>query len=226
MMVYKTIYRITNIEDPFHEIKKNCTKYLLSIYEDLKEKIESTDDPLLTALRFAAIGNAIDFGANPTFNLKKEIYNIHLKDFDRCDYETFKKDLKRARNILYIADNAGETVFDKLLIEKISKPIIYVVRKRPIINDATLEDAQDAGIDKVAEIISSGCDAPGTILRLCTKNFKKIFRDSDMIISKGQGNYETLSNQRHPIFYLLKIKCSVIARDIGIKDGSLVLIKK
>jgi uncharacterized protein with ATP-grasp and redox domains len=146
-------------------------------------------------------------------------------DFDECEYDLFKESLNKAKKILYIADNAGETVLDKLLIEQIKKPVKYAVRSKPIINDATIEDANDAGIDEIAEIVSSGCDAPGTILDLCSDEFRKIYENADLIISKGQGNYETLSGQTRPIFFLLKVKCPVIARDIDIKTGSIILIK-
>jgi uncharacterized protein with ATP-grasp and redox domains len=225
MMVYKTIYHVTGIEDPFREIKKECTKHLLSIYPDLKKKITSAKDPLFTALRLAALGNAIDFGANPDFDLEKDMDTIFDKDFDECEYDLFKESLNKAKKILYIADNAGETVLDKLLMIQINKPIKYAVRSKPIINDATIEDAHDAGIDEIAEIVSSGCDAPGTILDLCSDEFRKIYENADLIISKGQGNYETLSGQTRPIFFLLKVKCPVIARDIDIKTGSIILIK-
>jgi uncharacterized protein with ATP-grasp and redox domains len=225
MMVYKAIYQIANTEDPFKEVKNKCTKHLLSLYPEFKQKITSSNDPLYTALKFAGLGNAIDFGANPDFDLNKELDNLYDKDFDFCKYRGFKKDLETAKNILFIADNAGETVFDRLLIEQINKPTKYAVRSKPIINDATIEDAQEAGVGKVAEIISSGCDAPGTILKLCSEAFVKDFTEADLIISKGQGNYETLSNQKRPIYFLLKIKCPVIARDIGIKTDSIVLIK-
>jgi hypothetical protein len=226
MMVYKTIYQITNIEDPFRSIKLRHTHELLSIYSTLQRKIKRSKDPLYTALKLAGLSNAIDFGANPNFDLQKELKTMYSKDFDFCEYAEFKKTLHRAHHILYIADNAGETVFDRLLIEQLKKRTTYAVRSRPIINDATEEDAINAGIDKVATIISSGCDAPGTILKLCSKEFRNIYRNADMVISKGQGNYETLSTQRRPIFFLLKVKCPVIARDIGIQDGSLVLIKR
>ncbi len=224
MMVYKTIYHVSGVKDPFREIKKNCTMYLLSIYPELKEKITSSKDPLYTALKFAGFGNAIDFGANPDFDLHKELEDLYNKDFDICHYDAFKKNLNKAKNVLYIADNAGETVFDKLLIEQLNKSVKYAVRSKPIINDATIEDAQNAGINEVAEITSSGCDAPGTILKLCSKEFNKIFTEADMIISKGQGNYETLSNQTGPIFFLLKVKCPVIARHIDIRTESIILI--
>ncbi len=224
MMVYKTIYHISGIQDPFREIKKKYTEHILSLYSNLKDRITSSEDPMYTALKYAGFGNAIDLGANPDFDLNRALEDLYNNDFDLCKYSAFKMALDQAHDVLYIADNAGETVLDKLLIEQIGKPVKYAVRSKPIINDATREDAQDAGIDEIAEIISSGCDAPGTILKLCSREFEEIFRDAGMVISKGQGNYETLSNQSRPIFFLLKVKCPVIARDIDIKTGSVILI--
>ena len=124
---------------------------------------------------------------------------------------------------MYIGDNAGECVFDKVLIEEMKKPTIYVVRNAPVINDATYEDAVKAGIDKVATILSSGTDAPGTILKTCSLKFKNVYKSSKFIISKGQGNYEALSNEKHTIFFLLKVKCQVIANDIGAGEGDIIL---
>jgi hypothetical protein len=135
------------------------------------------------------------------------------------------KTLKKAKKILYLADNAGETIFDHLLIEELGKPVIYAVREKPVINDATKEDAYLSGIHKIAKVISSGCDAPGTILKLCSKEFLKVYKNSDLIISKGQGNYEGLSEENRPIFFLLKAKCPTIARDIGIEAGDIILLK-
>ncbi|MBW1764492.1 MAG: DUF89 family protein, partial [Deltaproteobacteria bacterium] len=145
------------------------------------------------------------------------------KDFAVCDYNRFRKGLDKASEILYIGDNAGECVFDRVLIEEVQKPVIYVVRDVPIINDATYEDAVQAGLDKVADILSSGTDGPGTILKRCSSEFKSIYKKSKFIISKGQGNYEALSNERRPIFFLLKTKCHVIADDLGINKGDIVL---
>lgn len=224
MVVYKTIYHISGIHDPFREIKKRYTSHLLSLYPELNERIVSSKDPLYTALKFAGFGNAIDLGADPDFDLDKELKKLHGKDFDRCEYDAFRTRLEKAKDILYIADNAGETIFDRLLIEQLNRPVKYAVRSNPIINDATVEDAEDAGVNEIAEIISSGCDAPGTILKLCSDEFHKTFNKADMIISKGQGNYETLSNTGRPIFFLLKVKCPVIARHIDIPVESIILI--
>lgn len=226
MLIYKAIYQSADIDDPFKEIKEQCTAQLMSRYAEFKEQIVTSDDPLYTALKFSCLSNAIDFGANPNFDIAKDLEDLFDKNFDVCEYDKFLSILKTASNVLFIADNAGETVFDRLLIEQLDKPVKYAVRSKPIINDATIEDAQNAGIDKVAEIITSGCDAPGTILELCSESFKETFDNADMIISKGQGNYETLSDQNRPLFFLLKVKCPVIARDIDIACGSMVLINK
>ncbi len=223
--VYRIISKRTGIKDPYRKIKEKCTRQALSLYPELKKLINSSEDRLMTAIRISIAGNIIDFGANFDFDLKKDVGTTLSQDFSINHYREFCEALDKARKILYLADNAGETVFDRFLIEEINKPVIYVVRARPIINDATREDALLAGIDKVAEIVSSGCDAPGNILKFCSDEFLKIYRSADLIISKGQGNYEGLSDEDRPIFFLLKTKCHVIARDIGIDEGSIVLMK-
>ena len=222
-VIYQKVSEITGISDPYKEIKGESTEKALTLYPSLKDEVKKGKDPLLTAIRIAIAGNVIDFGANSNFNIEQEIYEILRKDFAICDYEKFKVQLNESNEILYIGDNAGECVFDRVLIEEMKKPVTYVVRDVPIINDATYEDAIQAGIDKVATIISSGTDAPGTILGTCNAEFKKIYDNAKFIISKGQGNYEALSNERRSIFFLLKVKCHVIANDIGVDKGDIIL---
>jgi uncharacterized protein with ATP-grasp and redox domains len=224
MAIYKIIYRVSKNSDPYREIKERYTENLLALYPQLQDKIISSKDSLYTALTFAALANAIDLGADHNFDFDKTISTFFHEDFEISEYSEFKKTLKTAKRILYIADNAGETVLDKLLIEQLNKPVIYAVRSNPIINDATIDDARHAGIDSIAEVISSGCDAPGTILKLCTTQFKEIFWSADMVISKGQGNYETLSDVDRPIFFLLQLKCPVVARNLRLKRRSTILI--
>lgn len=223
--VYRIISERTGVKDPYREIKRICTRQALALYPKLKEKIVSSKDRLLTAIRVAIAGNIIDFGAKAEFNLDKDLEGLLDQELAIDHYLEFRKVLTGARKVLYLADNAGETVFDRLLIEELDRAVTYVVREKPIINDAVYQDAVDAGVDKVAEIISSGTDAPGTILDLCSEQFVKIFRAADLIVSKGQGNYEGLSDEAQPVFFLLKAKCSVIAHDIGIPQGSIVLKK-
>lgn len=223
MLVYRKVREITGNIDPYREQKRESTKQTLSLYPSLKKAIEESDDSLLTAIRIAIAGNVIDFGPTASFDIKKTAEEVLEQDFAINDYQAFKRRLDKADRILYIGDNAGETVFDKLLIEQMNKPVTYVVREMPVINDATAEDAIQAGLDKVADIISSGSDAPGVIPAICSPEFIEILNNADFIIAKGQGNYEGLSNEDLTIFFLLKAKCKIIANDIGVAKGDIVL---
>ncbi|MCK4758670.1 MAG: DUF89 family protein [Candidatus Aminicenantes bacterium] len=223
--VYSIISRRTGVKDPYKEVKDRCIREALSLYPELKRSVESSEDRLMTAIRLAIAGNVIDFGTDSSFDLTEELETILSQDFAVDNSQEFREALKHARNVLYLADNAGETVFDRLLIEEMDKPVIYVVREKPIINDATREDALSSGLDKVSEITSSGCDTPGTILKFCSDEFLETYRSANLIISKGQGNYEALSDEKRPIFFLLKAKCQVVARDLGVKNGSIILAK-
>jgi len=223
MLIYEKVREITGEFDPYREIKKESTKKALALYPSLKNEVKKSNDKLLTAIRIAIAGNVIDFGVNRDFNIEEEIDEILKKDFAIFDYDKFKDYLNKTDEILYIGDNAGESVFDRILIEEMKKPVIYVVREIPVINDVTYEDAIQAGIDKVASILSSGTSAPGTVLETCNAEFKKVYKNSKFVIAKGQGNYEGLSDEKHPIFFLLKAKCWVIANDIGVNEGDIVL---
>jgi len=222
-VIYGLIREKTGREDPFDDVKKESIREALSLYPALEKKISWSKDPLLAAVRLAIAGNVIDFGVNKTYDLEKEIEKIMHQKFAVFDYLEFKQSLKRAKSILYLGDNAGESVFDRILIEEMGKPVTYVVREVPVINDVTREDAVMSGLDQVAEIVSSGSEAPGTILKMCSPEFRKRMEEADMIISKGQGNYEGLSDTDLPVFYLLKVKCPVIARDIGVKEEDIIL---
>lgn len=215
---------IADIEDIYHEIKSTCTKHFLSLYTEARNRIQAARDRLYAALQFAAAGNAIDLGANPDFKMDTDLDTL-LTEFVISDYAAFKKCLAPAQDILYCADNAGETVFDRLLIEQIGKRVYYAVRSKPIINDATLHDAEQAGVNRVAHVIESGCTFPGTDLSQCSARFRTLFNEVDLVISKGQGNYETLSHEQRPVFYLLKVKCAVVAQDIGARIGDLVFLR-
>jgi len=222
-LIYHKVKEITGNVDPYNKIKKESTQQALSLYPYLKDRLKKSKDRLLMAIRIAIAGNIIDFGANWNFDIENETYKVLEMNFAVCDYNRFKNKLDKAPDVLYIGDNAGECVFDRILIEEIKKPVTYVVREVPIINDATYEDAVQAGIDGVATILSSGTDAPGTILETCSQEFKEVYKNSEFVISKGQGNYESLSKERRPIFFLLKTKCNIVAGDIGVDIGDIVL---
>ncbi|MEJ2543992.1 MAG: ARMT1-like domain-containing protein [Calditrichaceae bacterium] len=221
--IYQKIKEITGDNDPYKKIKDQNIKQVIKLYPYLKDLVNESDDPLLMAIRLAIAGNVIDYGANRHFHIEDEIEKAIDQDFAVLDYDKFKNDLKKARSILYLGDNAGESVFDKLLIATMGKPVTYVVREEPIINDVTMEDAVKSGIGEVAEIISSGAHTPAIILKLCNKDFIKKFNEADLVISKGQGNYEGLSEIDRSIFFLLKAKCELIARELDVDMGSIVM---
>lgn len=221
--IYQEVKRISGVEDPYIDIKNSNIQEALALYPDLKKIVNLSENRLLTAIRIAIAGNVIDFGVNKEFNLIEDLNQILKQDFAILHFDEFVEELDKAESVLYLGDNAGESVFDKILIEELNKPVSYVVREIPVINDVTLKEAIDSGLSEVAEIISSGTSAPGTILALCNENFLKRFNDSDMVISKGQGNYEGLSNVDRSIFFLLKAKCEVIANNLGVKENDIVL---
>ncbi|NQU81032.1 MAG: DUF89 family protein [Bacteroidetes bacterium] len=222
-IIYRKVREITGVTDPYKEVKKANIEEALSLYPELKKIVEESENSLLTAIRIAIAGNVIDLGVNKKFNLVEDVSKIIKQDFAIMDFEKFEKQLKIADSVLYLGDNAGESVFDKILIEELNKPVTYVVRKIPVINDVTEEDAIASGINEVADIISSGTTAPAVILSLCNKKFLERFNNSKMIISKGQGNYEGLSDVRQPVFFLLKAKCFVIANDLNVEENDIVL---
>jgi len=222
-IIHRIVRQLTESTDPYKEIKKHHNKTALKLYPELKERIAKAKDPLLLAIKVATAGNIIDLGANSNINIEDEIEKIFHQDFAIFDYARFKKILKEVDQILYIGDNAGEIVFDRLLIENFKKKVTYVVRDKPIINDVTMDDAIFCRMNEVAKVISSGCDAPGIILKDCSDEFLDHYKKAGLIISKGQGNYETLSDVQKPIFFLLKAKCPVIARELKCKVGDIVL---
>lgn len=222
-LVYRMVREITKNPDPFREMKHRSTQKALELYPSLRRRVEESSGGLLTAIKSAIAGNVIDFGPSGSFDIDADVNEVLEKDFAICDYSAFRRYLAASKRVLYIGDNAGETVFDRLLIEQMNKPVVFVVRETPVINDATAEDAVQAGLDQVATIVSSGTDAPGTILSTCSPEFRQMLDRSEFIIAKGQGNYEGLSNEDRLIFFLLRAKCQIIADDIGVAEGDIVL---
>jgi uncharacterized protein with ATP-grasp and redox domains len=221
--VYRIISASTGNKDPYRELKARNTQTALELYPRLRKRIRRSDDPLLTAIRLAIAGNVIDFGVHESVDIQKEIDLRLNQELAISDVDAFTAALSATDEILYIGDNAGETVFDRLLIEVLAKPVRYVVRSAPVINDATYSDAVKAGLDQVATLMRSGADAPGTVLEQCSPDFIDTFNRSTMVISKGQGNFEALSDVMAPVFFLLIAKCPIIARDIGVNVGDMIL---
>jgi uncharacterized protein with ATP-grasp and redox domains len=224
------IRKLLNNEDPYKIVKDKYNTIALSMYDKLKNIVKKSKDKLLTSLRIAIAGNVIDFGAQIEFELEQDIKEVLTKDFAIFDYEKLKEKLKKEKEILYLGDNTGETVFDRIFIEELKKiynsKIIYAVKESPIINDATKEDAVFAGLDKLTDIVSTGCNSPGIVLEYCNREFLELFNKSNLIISKGQGNFETLEQEKRPVFFLFKIKCNVVAQYLGVPKESIVLYNK
>lgn len=233
--IYGMISKVTGKKDPYREIKEESNKMALKVYPHLKIKVNNARDQLLTAIRLAIIGNVIDYGIKDTAGISEEINRLLDEDVDlqlesdseHFDYLAFQKHLLDVESILYLADNAGEVVFDRVLIEHLvncyHKTVIYAVKGKPVLNDALVDDAIFCGINQYANIISCGADSPGVVLNYCSPEFMRIFNDAEMIISKGQGNYEALSGETNPLFFLFISKCPVITRHLGCQIGDFIL---
>lgn len=213
--------------DPFWEAKKEGNAAVLRLYPALKERVRSAEDPLFEALRLSAAGNALDLGVRPEVRVEEDLFVALSQPFGRWDYGLFKKYLKGAGKVLYLADNAGEIVVDRILIEELlafGKKVTLAVRGGPILNDVTFADLAAVGIPEEVEIISTGSDLPGVFLPLCSADFLAHFRGADLILSKGMGNFEGLHGQQVPIFFLFQAKCYPVAKEAGVEVGSLVLL--
>ncbi len=224
-IIYGTIIQHLSVIDPYKEKKAESNRMAMGLYPKLKEAVRRNADPLYMAVKVAIVGNIIDFGVGRTFELEG-VEALEGLDLIISHYDQFRRDLEDAKKILYIGDNAGEVVFDKVLIEELSeKEIFFAVRSKPIINDVTLQDAREAGIDQVARVVESGCWAPGTLLDEVSPEFRELFFGADMVISKGQGNFETLDDAPRDIYFLLRAKCDVVAQILGVHVGDTLLIK-
>jgi len=223
--LYQFMAGLSGNFDPYYQLKRENIKKALELYPELKSLAASSPDPLRTALEISLAGNVIDFGANAEDDWLENVNFLKPGMLALDDYPLLIEDMMLAKSIIFLGDNAGETVFDRLLIEKIGKRVIFAVREKPIINDATAEDARLSGLEEVAEIVSSGCPAPGTCLEQCSPDFLKRLAEADLIISKGQGNFECLEEVTGPFYFLLKAKCEVVSRKLGVPQGSLILAR-
>jgi len=227
--IHRLIRSLVGSDDPYYRVKKQFNSLALKLYPDLRKQIISSNDQLETAIRLAIAGNIIDFGVKTSLTeleVKKTIGDSLSGYLNPEQVRNFKNAVMEAEEILYLADNAGEIVFDHLLIEQLPiEKITVVVKGSPVINDATIEDANVVGLDRIVEVIDNGSDGPGTILETCSQYFRDRFEKADLIIAKGQGNYETLSDLDKNIFFILKAKCPVIARDLNCEVGAMVLRK-
>lgn len=226
-VTHRVIREETGNPDPYLRIKKHSTTEASKLEESVRNRINESSEPLRSAVRFAIAGNVMDFAI---FQWCRDRFMARLdealhKEVDEKAMEAFEQAVKNADSILLLADNTGESVFDKLLLEQMSgKDLTYVVKGGPAINDVLYEDAVEAGIYKVARIIDNGGDAPGTVLDICSPEFIEAFNSADMVIAKGQGNFESLGESGREVFFLTQIKCQVIARDLNGEIGDWVIL--
>jgi damage-control phosphatase, subfamily I len=224
--IHRRLRQITGVQDPYRDVKDHQNRMALALLPELKTKIEAATDPLIMALRLAIAGNVIDMGVNGnvTESDVRESVSQALREPFVGDQNEFCKAVAEAQRILYLADNAGEIAFDRLLIEQLAPARVTVaVRGGPVINDATMADAQAVGLHEIVEVIDNGSDAPGTLLEDCSQEFKQRFAAADLILAKGQGNFETLSDEPDNIVFLFKAKCPVIAEHARVPLGAHVL---
>lgn len=210
---------VTNCPDPYATIRKDSNREALRLYPRLKDIVAASNAPLRTATKIAIAGNIIDFGVlADNFDVEATLDRILQSPFAIDDYELFAESLTRVSNLLYIADNAGEIVFDRVLIEQIpAEHIVVAVKDEPFINDAIMEDAQATGLTDVAQVI----EVP--IYPDTSPQFEEAWGNAELIIAKGQANYEAYSEAPGPIFFLLLAKCDFVAQDIGVNKGDMIL---
>ncbi len=223
--MHDKIKRKTGVEDIYYDFKKKHVELALELYPEVEDMVKKSADSLKAALVMAATGNSIDAGVSLEIDVNNSIKAAIEDGFTYSDFDLFKERLERSKEVLIIGDNSGEAVFDRLLMKRLAEydvNITYAVRDVPILNDITLKEARELKLDEVSNLISSGCHAPGMLMEQASDEFLKVFNNADIIISKGQGNYEGLSNVESQIFFLLKAKCSLIARLLEVEEGSLV----
>ncbi|BDZ72198.1 damage-control phosphatase ARMT1 family protein [Methanobacterium petrolearium] len=229
--IHRTIKKETGNPDPYHDLRIKSDEIALQFLPQV-EKLLDNDKSLKNYLKVAIAGNVLDFGA---LGLKSDIEGRVMstveKDLAIDHTSQLEEDLKKAKTVLYLADNVGEIVFDKLLLKKLQEynvEVTVALKKDPILNDACMKEALDVGLDEVARLITTGTDSIGVIYHDLSDDFKQEFEMADLVIAKGLGNYEGLTEMGlgdKPVFCLLNVKCQPIARDIPAELGGNVVLK-
>ncbi|CAI6147664.1 MAG: hypothetical protein SPLUMA2_SPLUMAMAG2_01690 [uncultured Sulfurimonas sp.] len=230
--VYEKMAVIANKTDLYDEIKDLSTKKASALVPALKEKLKNSQNKLLTATKIAVAGNVIDLAAAVEFDLEEELVKVFHTEFAQNDFDVMQTKLSQAKTILVIGDNVGEHIFDYLFIEVLqelypSAEYSYMVRGNPIINDVTMKEAKEAGFDTLCKLVDSGVNTPGFTYNRANEYSQKLFDSVDVVVSKGMGNYECLNeSKRDNIFFLLKVKCDVVANSLGKTIGDIICKEK
>jgi uncharacterized protein with ATP-grasp and redox domains len=212
--------------DPFAQVKERYNDIALRLYPKLREEVQTSGDPLKTAARLAIAGNIIDFGIFTSIDIEDSVRRSLQTSIAVDDYDWFAEAARAAEDILYLLDNAGEVVFDRLLIEELvgkGKRVTAVVKGSPVLNDVTMRDAVQSGLTDVCDVLDNGSDAIGTIMEWTSDKFQEEFRRTDLVISKGQGNFETLTPNGKKTYFLFQAKCDVVSQELGLATGSMLL---
>lgn len=230
-VVLKT-YELMGIDDPYKEIKRQSNDLALELYPQLKRMLEGHEDKLYAALKIAVAGNVIDLGIRRSFDVEGELRYSLDTGFSKDHYHKFKQKLENVDEVLFLGDNAGEIVFDKILVEELinlGKRVTYVVKEGPVLNDSTMEDAIYVGMDKVAKVITSGSRFLGISFKYMSRELVDALYKAPLVISKGQANFESLEQHemaRDRVFFLLKIKCDEVAKAAGVALGDVVFFAR
>lgn len=224
--IHRTIRTLTGNPDPYRTVKQDSNRAMLSLLRSFQDLVRTANDPFDVALRLAIAGNVIDFGPDHRMDIADTIDRVLRTRLAIDDSSRLQSDVQNAESTLFIGDNCGEIVLDKLLIESFHHPnVFYAVRGGPVINDATIADAVFVKMHEVAHVLTTGDDAPGVVLEASSHEFQKVFRTSSVIIAKGQGNLEGLIDAPGNIYFLLVIKCDVVARRLGAGVGDFIALR-
>jgi uncharacterized protein with ATP-grasp and redox domains len=225
-LVLFRVNELLSADDPFRKARLQYDQIALELLPGLRQEIESSSDPLEMSARLSVVGNVIDLGIKHKIDIDGTLELAKGEGFKIFEFNELKQSLEKAKRVLYILDNAGEIAFDLLFIEqlrKLSKTLVAAVRGGPILNDALMEDAKAVGLDKACKVIDTGNNFVGVIRERCSPLFLKALDSADLIIAKGQGNYETLEGLRPNAFFILKAKCAAVAQHLGVNEGDLAL---
>ncbi|MBN1500798.1 MAG: DUF89 family protein [Spirochaetes bacterium] len=246
--MYSAISEMTGNNDPFREIKLNSNNLGRKIVQDVDEMLSSSgmtpDEKFISTVKYLISANIIDYGAHTDLTeeiILKEFKNLNNISIDMTSVDSFKNDLKKAKNVLYIGDNAGEVFMDAYFIKNYmsSKNVTFCTRGIPVINDITEEDALAAGIDGYASIITTEDNTPGVDISSMPEKLVKAFSVADLVIAKGQGNFETLGEQGIqqkismiynveidcPVYCLFKVKCDHVSNYVQKSKGTMAILK-
>jgi uncharacterized protein with ATP-grasp and redox domains len=224
--VYEIISEITGVDDPFMELKKETNRTAKRILPKLEKLVFSSADPLSSAVHMAAAGNVIDFGTNNDLDVERDVIPSMAMQFTIDDIDRFRKDIQPGVKILYLGDNSGEIIFDKVLIEELLEleaDVTFAVKSGPVLNDVTLKDAEYAGITEITRVIGTGSADLGVNWEKVSDEFERTYSNSDIIISKGHANFETVFGMPGNAYFILKVKCECVARELRVAVGDLIL---